>query len=145
MKSTISWDITPYRPLKVNRRFGGTSLGDFFATYFHAGFLLRLFVDPKRDRRHILPKCRLNSDGCLLRQRTYSRLISLWVHTAKNALVCYCDNCSIAVFVFSSDLNLRTGLSQRPFFIYIFKGLGVKTDLSLCLSITLWKCMRNCT
>jgi hypothetical protein len=24
MKSTIFWDITPYSPLKVNRRFGGT-------------------------------------------------------------------------------------------------------------------------
>jgi hypothetical protein len=24
MKSTIYWDITPYNPLKVNRRFGGT-------------------------------------------------------------------------------------------------------------------------
>jgi hypothetical protein len=25
MKSTIFWDITPYSPLKINRRFGGTS------------------------------------------------------------------------------------------------------------------------
>jgi hypothetical protein len=25
MKSTIFWDITPYNPLSVNRRFGGTS------------------------------------------------------------------------------------------------------------------------
>jgi hypothetical protein len=24
MKSTILWDITPYSPLRVNRRFGGT-------------------------------------------------------------------------------------------------------------------------
>jgi hypothetical protein len=25
MKSTIVWDIMPYSPLKINRRFGGTS------------------------------------------------------------------------------------------------------------------------
>jgi hypothetical protein len=42
MKSNIFWDITPYNPLKVNRRFGGRQ-----ATRFHAGILLGLFFHPK--------------------------------------------------------------------------------------------------
>jgi hypothetical protein len=57
MKSSIFWDITPYSPLKVNRRFGGTcclhlqsrriSRGSLqLTTCFHAGFLLVLF-DPE--------------------------------------------------------------------------------------------------
>jgi hypothetical protein len=61
MKSTIFWDITPYNPLKVNQRFGGTyrlylqgrrrsrerSQRILLATCFHAGFLLGLFFDPE--------------------------------------------------------------------------------------------------
>jgi hypothetical protein len=38
MKSAIFWDVTPCRPLKVNRRL---------ATRFHAFFLLALFLDPE--------------------------------------------------------------------------------------------------
>jgi hypothetical protein len=50
MKSTTSifWYITLCSPLKVNRRFGGTHrlhLQALLVTCFHAGFLLRLFVD----------------------------------------------------------------------------------------------------
>jgi hypothetical protein len=50
MKSSIFWDIRPWSPLKINRRFGGTcrlrveSLACFL---LHAGSLLGLFFDPK--------------------------------------------------------------------------------------------------
>jgi hypothetical protein len=58
LKNTIFWDITTCRPLKVNRRFRGTSPSSSgsnksskipvtrFATCFQAGILLSLF-DPR--------------------------------------------------------------------------------------------------
>jgi hypothetical protein len=66
MKSSIFWDITPYSPLKVNRRFGVTGClhlqgrrinqainqreADFSVYYLlHAGFLLGLFFDPEYE------------------------------------------------------------------------------------------------
>jgi hypothetical protein len=49
MKSAVFWDITQCNPLKVNRRFGGTSrfylLGRRIS--FHGGFLFGLFFDPE--------------------------------------------------------------------------------------------------
>jgi hypothetical protein len=63
IKNPILWDITPYYPLQVSRRFGGTffisifSVKEFFHIrnqpetgsnhFLHAGFLLRLFFDPE--------------------------------------------------------------------------------------------------
>jgi hypothetical protein len=65
MSSTIFWDIMPYSPLKVNRRFRGASQNrnisqarnqretrwkaepPLLATCFHAGFLLGLFFNPE--------------------------------------------------------------------------------------------------
>jgi hypothetical protein len=57
MNSTIFWDITPFSPLKVNGRFGGTyrlhlqgSRMKNIAlrvTCFYSGFLLGLFFDPE--------------------------------------------------------------------------------------------------
>jgi hypothetical protein len=44
VKSTISWDMTSYSQLKVNRRFGGRAL---LVTYFHAAILFGVFFDPK--------------------------------------------------------------------------------------------------
>jgi hypothetical protein len=40
MKSSIFWDITPRRKLKVNRRFGSSAY-----YLLHAGFLRALFFD----------------------------------------------------------------------------------------------------
>jgi hypothetical protein len=57
MESTIFWNITPCTPLKFNRRFGGTYRLHLYgrrisrvllATNFHAGFSLRLFIDPEK-------------------------------------------------------------------------------------------------
>jgi hypothetical protein len=42
LKSTIFWDITPCRPLKVN-----DVSEDLLATYFHAGFFLGLIFGPE--------------------------------------------------------------------------------------------------
>jgi hypothetical protein len=58
INSTVFWDITLCSPLRVNRRFGGTSppcsgsnkpskKPAWNATCFHAGFLLGLFFDPE--------------------------------------------------------------------------------------------------
>jgi hypothetical protein len=55
MESSASWCITPCSPLKDNRRFGGNISPPvfvynpkcLFATYFHDGFLLGLFIDPE--------------------------------------------------------------------------------------------------
>jgi hypothetical protein len=41
MKSPIFWDITPFSPLKVNQRFGGTCY------LSHTSFLLGLFLNPE--------------------------------------------------------------------------------------------------
>jgi hypothetical protein len=57
-KITIFWDITPYSPLNVNRRFGGTYRlhlqgrkisQTLLVTCFHAGFLPGLFFDPEDE------------------------------------------------------------------------------------------------
>jgi hypothetical protein len=45
LKGSIFWDITPYRPLKVNRRFGGTC--GIYCYLLHAGFLLDWFYNPE--------------------------------------------------------------------------------------------------
>jgi hypothetical protein len=37
VKTSVFGDVTPYSQLKVNQRFGGTSLWALFATCFHAG------------------------------------------------------------------------------------------------------------
>jgi hypothetical protein len=47
MKSTVFWDITPFIPLKVSRRFGGKYRLPLLATCFHAGLLLGFFFDSK--------------------------------------------------------------------------------------------------
>jgi hypothetical protein len=41
MKSCLFCDVTPFSPLKVNRRFGSA------CRLFRAGFLLGLFFDPE--------------------------------------------------------------------------------------------------
>jgi hypothetical protein len=77
MKSTIFWNITPYSPLSVKRRFWGTyrlhlqrrktKLSKKLAwkemESFHAGFLLSLFFQPWRWRRNVPPKRRLTLNG----------------------------------------------------------------------------------
>jgi hypothetical protein len=42
MMSSIFWDKTPYSPLKVNRRFGGTCRLYLLTTCFHSDFFLAL-------------------------------------------------------------------------------------------------------
>jgi hypothetical protein len=59
MKSTIFWDITPCSPLKVNRRFGGTSSACYL---FSVRYLARL-LRPSRWRRYVPPKRRLTLNG----------------------------------------------------------------------------------
>jgi hypothetical protein len=70
MKSSIFWDITPCSPLNVNRRFGGTCRFRLLGRresqarisvksggkqhYFHAGFLLGLFLEPEDGRNMFL-------------------------------------------------------------------------------------------
>jgi hypothetical protein len=44
MKSSVLWAIMLCSTLKVNGLFGGAYM---FATCFHAGFLLGLFLDPE--------------------------------------------------------------------------------------------------
>jgi hypothetical protein len=79
MKNPIFWDMTPRRPVKVNRRFGGTYLHSgrvgtprrqhkagakqSSACYqFHAG-VFGLFFDPDKWKRHLTPKRRLTLNG----------------------------------------------------------------------------------
>jgi hypothetical protein len=50
MKSTIFWDITPYSPLSINRRFGKT-------------YCLHLQCRNWRWSRYVSPKCRLTLYG----------------------------------------------------------------------------------
>jgi hypothetical protein len=40
MKIAILWDITPFSPIKVNERFGGT-----YRLHLHGGFLSGLLLD----------------------------------------------------------------------------------------------------
>jgi hypothetical protein len=50
IKISIFWGITPYSPLKIDRRFGQTRLlhlQGLLATSFHVGFLFGLFFDPE--------------------------------------------------------------------------------------------------
>jgi hypothetical protein len=62
MNSTILRDITSCSPLKVNRRFGGTSPPSVLATCFHFGFLLGLLLEPE-DGGNVPSKRRLTFDG----------------------------------------------------------------------------------
>jgi hypothetical protein len=55
MKSSVFWDITPYNPLKLNRRFRGTSLWFLPASCWS---LASLILHPWRWRRHVPPKLR---------------------------------------------------------------------------------------
>jgi hypothetical protein len=57
LKSTIFWDITPCRPLKVNRHFGGT-----YSHLLSRWYLARL-IWPWRWRRYAPPKRRLTVNG----------------------------------------------------------------------------------
>jgi hypothetical protein len=52
MKSIILWDITPCRPLKVNR----------LASSFHAG-ILRGLLDPENGSDYVPPESRLTFNG----------------------------------------------------------------------------------
>jgi hypothetical protein len=47
MKISIFWDLSPCIPLKAKRRFGAV----LFATWFHAVFLLGLFIDHEDEVR----------------------------------------------------------------------------------------------
>jgi hypothetical protein len=62
MKSYIFWDITTYSPLKVNRRFGGTServsKQRSAFSFIHAGFFLGLFFDSEDGEETFLSNVR---------------------------------------------------------------------------------------
>jgi hypothetical protein len=62
-KSIIFWDITPYSPLSVNRRFVGTYRLEKISTCFHACFFLSLFFRPWRWRRYVPPKLPFTLNG----------------------------------------------------------------------------------
>jgi hypothetical protein len=59
MKSSIFWDITPYSPCKVNRRFGGTALLDTCVMWVFAWLILW----PWRLSRDVPPKRPLTVNG----------------------------------------------------------------------------------
>jgi hypothetical protein len=76
MKNSIFWDITPCSLLKVNRLFGGIyrhhlqgrrisqARYNLLATWFHAGFLRRLFFDPEDDGNMFLRSVGWLSTAC---------------------------------------------------------------------------------
>jgi hypothetical protein len=94
MKSTIFWDTTPYSPLNVNRRYGGTySLNPqgrknklskkpaWKQVEIQAGFLLNLFFGSWRWRRYIPPKRQLtlNKLHCVISQKLVLSVYLLFV------------------------------------------------------------------
>jgi hypothetical protein len=45
LKSSVFWDLTPWSPLQVKGRFGGTATSASYV--LHAALLHGLFVDPE--------------------------------------------------------------------------------------------------
>jgi hypothetical protein len=71
MKSSVFWDITPYSPLKANRRFGGTCRLQLQGQGISQARNQRESrLRPWRWKRHILPKHRLTFHGlhCVISQ-----------------------------------------------------------------------------
>jgi hypothetical protein len=63
-KTTIFWDIAPFSPLKVNRRFRGTYRLNFYSLIpLSRWYFGRLILRPWRWRRHVPPKRRLTFNG----------------------------------------------------------------------------------
>jgi hypothetical protein len=75
MKSSIFWDITHRKSLKINRRFGtgGKQTSSFHL--LHAGFFLGLFFDPRRWRRQVPPKRRLTFQRATRRYIPENRIL----------------------------------------------------------------------
>jgi hypothetical protein len=97
--STNVWDITPYSPFNVNRRFAETRRLHLqcrrlsrvlFATCFQSGFFAWLVLRPKRWRRHVPLKCRLTFNGLHggVSHRTYS-MVLLTTTTARTSNLTY--------------------------------------------------------
>jgi hypothetical protein len=82
LKSAIYWEITPYRPLKVNGRFGGTY---YFRLQWTCSppaspwFLARLILWPYIQRRYVPPKRRFAFNGL---RGVISQWIELFITTA---------------------------------------------------------------
>jgi hypothetical protein len=60
--SSLFWDITPHRPLKVNRRFG-RNVAELACYVLDADFLLDFFFDSDNGKWHLSPNRLLIYNG----------------------------------------------------------------------------------